>query len=45
MRQLKKNFRKMLADMRSELYRELAAIVAECEQKSDDFTADGEEQI
>lgn len=42
MRQLKSNIRKMLADMKSELENELAAIVAECEQKSDDFTADGE---
>lgn len=38
MRQLRSNINKMLADMRSELDSELAAIVAECEQKSDDFT-------
>lgn len=44
MKQLEKNLRKMLADMKSELDIYLVAIVAECERKSYDFTADGEGQ-
>jgi hypothetical protein len=45
MKQFRKKIEGMLAEMRCELDNELAAIVAECKQKSDDFTADGEEQI